>query len=121
MVKLALYSFAVFLLLTSCKKEGYGDLVVSVSNSTSSSYSVGVWIDGSNKGSFVVLANQEGNYSGLCSDQMYAASLQNVRVLNYIPSGKHKIELINDANNEVMSSMSIDLSVDGCSNAMFFW
>ncbi|MNL25126.1 hypothetical protein D3C87_1465970 [compost metagenome] len=108
------------LLLSSCEKEsGTGNYIIGISNSTQKNYSISVSLDGENKGSFIVKATQQGNYASLCNDLVHAAQLDNVLVLNYVPSGSHKLVLKESSTGQVMATKDFELKADGCISQQF--
>lgn len=114
--------FLAFLVLfSSCEKEGdgHGNYIIGISNSTSQNYSVSVTLDGESKGSFIVKATQQGNYSSLCNDLVYAARLDNVLILNYVPSGNHKLVLKESSTGQVMATKEFKMKADDCISQQF--
>ena len=108
------------ILLSSCEKEsGTGNYIIGISNSTQKNYSVSVSLDGENKGSFIVKATQQGNYSSLCDDLVHAAQLDNVLVLTYVPSGSHKLVLKESSTGQIMATKEFELKADGCISQQF--
>jgi hypothetical protein len=107
--------FAFFLIFFSCEEEsGYGDYIIGVSNASNNNILIQVLLDDVNQGSFVVLANNQGNYSNLCNDKVYAATLNNVKTLNYVSSGNHNIKLKDESRNHIYFDHSFDMSAGGC-------
>lgn len=105
------------LIFLSCeveKESGYGDYIIGVSNASTKNILIQVLLDDVNKGSFVVLANQQGNYSNLCSNKVHAATLDNVLILNYVSSGSHNIKLKDESRNHVYFNHSFEMNAGGC-------
>ena len=107
--------------LSSCEKDGYGYFIVAVSNSTANSSHVSIQIDDESKGSMIIQPYQQVTTSGLCSDKVYAAQLDNVYVLSYVPSGNHVLKLVDTSTGQVLGSKNIVVVTNNCSQLTFLW
>lgn len=110
-----------FLLASSCEKDGdgSGNYIIGVSNASSKSIQMEILLDGTSKGVFIVKATQQGNYSSLCSDLVRAATLDNVHILNYVPSGSHTLKLRNFDTKHVYIEKKFDMKSDDCISQQF--
>jgi hypothetical protein len=110
----------IFIVFVSCEKEsGYGNYIIGISNSTPTTYNLEVFLDGTSKGTFFAMASQTGNYTDLCGDLVYAANLDNVYILTYVPSGTHTLELKHVSSGNVASTVDFTMAVDGCISQQF--
>lgn len=112
-------TLAIFAGCTKTEKSGYGNYIIGVSNSSSKGYNIQVFLDGSSKGSFNVIATQTGNYTALCGDLVHASTLDNVFILTLVPNGKHTVELKDLSTGFVYSSSDFTMEVDGCISQQF--
>lgn len=114
LTKAFFFLFSVALMFTSCEDEdsGSGNYIIGVSNASDNTIQMQVLLDGESKGIFFVKAGQQGNYGSLCNDLVYAATLDNVLVLNYVSSGSHKLVLKNYDTGFVYTNKEFDMEGD---------
>jgi hypothetical protein len=105
----------------SCEKDssGSGNYIIGVSNSTNKNIQMEVILDGASQGVFIVKATQQGNYSSLCNDLVYAARLDNVRILNYVSSGSHTLKLRDFDSKHVYIEKNFEMKADDCISQQF--
>lgn len=120
---LASFVFAALLLLfvSSCEKEGEGsgNYIIGVSNASNKNIQMEVILDGTSQGVFIVKATQQGNYSSLCNDLVRAATLDNVRILNYVSAGSHTLKLRNFDTKHVYIEKKFEMKADDCMSNQF--
>ena len=120
---LASFAFVALLLLfvSSCEKEGEGsgNYIIGVSNASNKNIQMEVILDGTSQGVFIVKATQQGNYSSLCNDLVRAATLDNVRILNYVSSGSHTLKLRNFDTKHVYIEKKFEMKADDCMSNQF--
>jgi len=108
-------------LISSCETEdsGTGNYVIGVSNASSKTIQMQIILDGESQGVFFVKAGQQGNYGSLCNDLVYAATLDNVRVLTYVAAGSHTLKLKDYDSGKVYWDISFKLEGDQCGAQQF--
>lgn len=108
------------LLFIGCNKEkdGTGNYIISVRNYTTTQYYVTAKLDGVSQGSFFIEAQYSPSWSvtSPCDDLIEAANMNNVRIFTLIPNGDHKLELIDNSDNNVLFSLDFSLKADECSH-----
>lgn len=114
------------LLFSGCdksEKSGYGNYIISVSNSTSQDYWVIPKIDGESQGMFYINANYTVSWSvtSPCDDLVQTANMNNVRIFNYIKNGEHTFELVDYATNSSLTTVTFTMTADGCVHQPFFF
>ncbi len=109
------------MLISSCEEEGTGsgNYIIGVSNASNKTIQMEVVLDGQSQGIFFVKAGQQGNYSSLCGDLVYAANLDNVRILTYVSSGKHNLKLQDFDTKFVFIEKTIEMKGDDCISQQF--
>lgn len=114
MKKLFLFPLIVFALsgLTGCEKDtsGYGQHVLLIDNFTSTSYSLGVYIDDEFEGS--VVARSRTSVHATCTQVKAGFREENMFVTTYVSKGRHTVKLKNQANGQVMGSGDFTLNGD---------
>jgi hypothetical protein len=124
-IRLLLFLPILIAFLSSCdktEKSGYGNYIISVSNSTSQAYWVTPVLDGESQGQFFINANYTVSWSvtSPCDDLVQTANMNNCRIFTYVPNGHHTFELIDNVSNTVMSTVTFDMTADGCVHQHFY-
>ena len=116
-MKKFLVAVSILMIFGSCEipeESGYGNYIIGISNSTPKNFLLEVYLDGVFSGSFVVKASQQGNYTHLCGDLVYAANLDNVFILTLVSSGQHTVELKYSPSKAEAYTGHFKMTADGC-------
>ncbi|PRZ23308.1 hypothetical protein [Flavobacterium granuli] len=121
LIKRLLFVLLIPILISSCEADtsGYGNYIIGVSNASSKKIQMEVVLDGQSQGIFFVMAGQQGNYSSLCNDLVHAANLDNVRILTFVSSGKHKLKLQDFDTKFVFIETTFEMKADDCISQQF--
>jgi hypothetical protein len=121
---LVFFSVLCSFFLFSCEKEtGYGDFIISISNTSNDRVQLIPRIDGKDQGILIIQPNYSPSWSvtSPCSDKITAAQLENVRIFNYVASGKHTFELLDYTTGHAYYSFDFEIRGSNCTYQPLTW